>query len=334
MFIKHQELLKTHGKELGPLKTLYIGGGTPNLWSQTGCQFLKEFLNKNNLSFEKDYEFTIEVNPGKWSEDQLQLWQNIGVNRCSVGIQTLNPNCLKALDRIHSVDESKETLFVMKKNKVNFSVDLMLGIPDTTVNKRSIMTEIETLLEYGPSHFSVYILTVPKSYKHFDLLPEESFVHDEFLMTSEILKKHGYHHYEVSNYARPGFESVHNSAYWDSESVAALGPSATGFLQLTPDRAIRYKWKNKILDFDIEELNAKQLKLERTYLALRTKKGVLVESLTHDNSLDSLNRLVARWNNFGYLDKFGSQLSLTSKGFLMMDSLLQDIFRHTDLFDS
>jgi oxygen-independent coproporphyrinogen-3 oxidase len=330
----HRGLYEENGFTLDKLKTLFIGGGTPSLWGRKGSEFLKTFFQDSSIEFQDDYEFTIEVNPGTWTESDIEHWKGIGVNRFSVGIQTLNSHCLKALDRIHSVDEAHQTLFTLMKAKSNFSVDLMLGIPRSLEYNRSILDEINKLTEYSPSHFSVYILTVPQTYKFYDELPSEEIVQEEYLKTADYLKSLGFDHYEVSNYALPGKQSLHNSAYWNSESVAALGPSATGFINRGDGSGLRYKWKNRSVGFDLEELSPKQLKLEKTYLALRTNKGVPVESLCGQDSLETVSKLATKWRNFGYLDRFDDNLALSSKGFLMMDSLLQDMFRHTNLFDS
>src|SRR5690606_22843577 len=112
----------------------------------------------------------------------------------------------------------------------HFSVDLMLGLPFTQEWKRDLKGEILRLIDSGAEHFSVYILTVKENYRHFDNLPSDELIEEEFMLTSETLRAHGFEHYEVSNFAKPGSRAKHNLRYWHGESVAALGPSAVGFL--------------------------------------------------------------------------------------------------------
>jgi oxygen-independent coproporphyrinogen-3 oxidase len=116
--IHHESLMKTNGCSWAPLKTLYIGGGTPSLWGKEGAPFLKDLLNKHNITLTPDCEFTLEVNPGSWDKESLEMWESLGVNRFSLGIQSLQKEAIKYLDRVHSIEELKYEVFQQNIKKI------------------------------------------------------------------------------------------------------------------------------------------------------------------------------------------------------------------------
>ncbi len=323
-FKVHEGLLKEHGFSWSPLETLYIGGGTPSLWGVEGAEFLRDFLKSKNIAYEKDIEFTLEVNPGSWTQESLSEWKKTGVNRFSLGIQTLNPKCIKYLDRVHSLQDTYETLEYFSKNGENFSVDFMLGIPNSS--DRKVLSELENVLKYKPGHLSLYILTTKENYIHKDQLPCEEQIEKEYLEVSQYLSDRGFNHYEVSNYALPGKKSHHNLKYWKGESVGAIGPSATGFLSLG-EKGIRYKWENKAPKFNVEILGEEEFKLERLYTLLRTDIGI--DGLNFFKDKNSWEKLLEIWESRGYLRSKKGPTVLNSKGFLLLDSLMDDIFQIT-----
>ena len=152
---KNRDFLKNNGYILGPLETLYIGGGTPSLWGEEGARFFSGL----GPSFFPDYEFTLELNPGSWTHKGLEEWCKTGVNRLSIGIQTLNEKLLPLLNRVHTLTESFETLEMAKKKNFSFSVDFMLGLPHSKKYNRNILVELQKVLAYKPEHLSLYILT-------------------------------------------------------------------------------------------------------------------------------------------------------------------------------
>ncbi len=313
---------------LGPLQTLYIGGGTPSLWGMSGAKFLKEFIFKNFNGFEKGYEFTLEVNPKAWSKDTLEKYIAMGVNRFSVGVQSLNANYLKILDRFHSLEDVIELLEFLNEKKVNFSVDLMLGLPMKNTYIRNINEEIDALAKYNPNHFSVYILTIKENYKYFNQMPLEDEIEAEYLSTVEYLSKLGFFQYEVSNFSKPGFESKHNLKYWDSSTVLALGPSATG---LFAEHGLRIKWNKDATGYDEESLNISQINLEKVYMLLRTRSGIKKEILKITD--DQFNDLKRKWESLDFVNLSEStekNIKLNAKGYLMLDSLMNDLYSYIE----
>tara|TARA_R110000868_G_scaffold334495_5_gene595205 strand:- start:1152 stop:2282 length:1131 start_codon:yes stop_codon:yes gene_type:complete len=312
------------GYSFAPLETLYFGGGTPSLWDLSGAKWFADFM-QNRLSIAKNCEWTMEVNPAAWTEAGLSAWEELGVNRFSIGVQSLDSRYLKILDRVHSLDDV-EALLTRMKGK-HFSVDLMLGLPYSQEWKRDLKFEIESLISRGAEHFSVYILTVKENYKHYKQLPNDDQIEAEFVQTSEILRSHGFDHYEVSNFAKPGVKAQHNLRYWQGKSVAALGPSAVGYLAQT---AHRYKWKAQHDEFELEELSREAVELERVYLALRLDSGLKdFEIGLNPVQKSTYQSLYKRWQGAGWLrdNSSSNHLCLSPAGFLMMDSVIESLMK-------
>ena len=315
--LRHAELLKEHGMEWGKLDTIYLGGGTPSLWGTVGAEFFNNHFLKQGIT--NNCEFTMEIDPCTWTPEMLQAWKEIGLNRISVGTQSLNPHFLKIMDRVHSLNDSLNFLEVLQGENWNYSLDFLLGIPFSLENKRDIKAELDLLLNYSPKHISLYILNARSKYPHIQNLPDDEYIREEYLFVSDYLKSKGFHHYEVSNFALPGFESRHNLKYWRGESVMALGPTGTGYLAMGENTALRYKWKVSQPEVEIEKLGKEELDLEATYLSLRISDGW--------KAPEKFKNLMKSWKDQGYCREEDGMIKLTSLGFLMLDSLMDDLFR-------
>ncbi|MCK6593769.1 MAG: coproporphyrinogen III oxidase family protein [Bacteriovoracaceae bacterium] len=322
----HSQMLQKYSYEYVPFETFYIGGGTPSLWSTTGALALKDFFENHNWKLAKDCEATLEVNPGGWTRAGLDAFRAFGMNRFSLGIQSLNEKFLKVLDRYHDLNHVHETLNYFNEHELNFSVDFMLGLPFSREYKRDVIAELEEILKYQPKHLSLYILTIKSNYIHKDHMPDDEWIEAEYLKVADYLEKNGYVHYEVSNFSKPGFESKHNLRYWDAETVAALGPSATGFLK---EQKLRYKWKPYKYEFEEEVLTESEMEFEKIYLNLRCFKGLDTDqyftTLTAEK-IQAWQNLIQKWETMGYLQS-RNPVILNSKGFLIMDSLMDDLFK-------
>lgn len=316
---KHEKIMKDNGYEWSELETLYIGGGTPSLWGEEGAIFLKNFFKEKGITLAKNGEFTLEVNPGSWSENGLNAWRELGMNRFSLGIQSLNSEYLKILDRVHSLDDVYQTLDHFNKMKLNFSVDFMLGLPDSEKRNRNILKELDEILAFSPEHISLYILTAKGAYPFKDQLPEDDFLANEYLSVSEKLISAGFTHYEVSNFAKPNKASVHNIAYWKSKSVAAVGPSASG---LFFENQIRYKWKVSSDEVEIEKMSDESMLIEKVYMGLRINEGLSLE--VFDNK--EIINLAKKWQSQGLCTIDSGHLRLNSRGFLVLDDLMGQMF--------
>ncbi|MFP5386771.1 MAG: coproporphyrinogen-III oxidase family protein [Bacteriovoracia bacterium] len=316
--IQHQKLLQQHQVEWEELETVYLGGGTPSLWGAKGAEFFKALLPVGM----NQPEFTMEVDPGTWNQEMFDAWKEIGLNRISIGTQTLDRDFLKVMDRIHSLEDSLNLLEKMQKERWNYSLDFLLGIPFSKEKKRDIQRELDTFLSYEPKHVSLYILNARSKYLLVQNIPDDDYIREEYLFVSGYLKSKGFHHYEVSNFALPGFESKHNQKYWRGESVAALGPTGTGYLKLSQEKALRYKWKVTKPEVEVEMLGKEELELERTYLSLRTSDGWAPAEVT-----PKMNNLFLKWSSLGYGEWKNQKITLTSEGFVILDSLMDDLFR-------
>ena len=234
------------------------------------------------------------------------------------------------MDRTHSLADVEKTLKYFSNEDLNFSVDLMVGLPKS--KERSIINELEDILKYKPKHLSVYILKTRSNYPLNGYLPEDDFIREEYLKVSDYLKRGGYEHYEVSNFAKDGFRSKHNQKYWLYKSVAALGANATGLL-VKDNEAIRYQWKSVSLGIKEDVLKGESLLIEKLFLALRFHHGVNFKKLfiRHEQQ-DVIEKLIKKWKEQNYLtsDSVLEQAYLTSLGYLMCDSLIDDIFKEVD----
>lgn len=316
-FALHQNFLKEQAYEAAPIETLYMGGGTPSLWGVKGVErFLSRLRSSGHELFAPGYEWTMEINPGSHSEEDLKGYFGMGLNRASIGTQSMDGRFIKLLDRVHVKEEALATLERVAKYTSNFSVDLMLGLPFSEELGRDIERELEELLSFNPTHLSLYILTVKGNYVHREHLPSDEWIEAEFLKVSELLQARGFNHYEVSNFAKPGFESMHNRRYWEAKTVGAIGPSATGYLA---EKRLRYKWPGMNLKLDLEQLTLEEAKLEELYLSLRTDRGIARNSLSNE---ELASRLITK----GWLHG-QEQLRATPRGYLMMDSIMDEIFK-------
>lgn len=325
---EHKTLLSKYHFQMETLKSLYIGGGTPSLWSKRGSLFLQEYL-LGNIKFEKDYEFTIEIDPGTWTKKEIESWISIGVNRFSIGVQSFNNNYLAILDREHKRGEVIETLDYLKSIDANYSIDLMLGLPKLAT-RRLIIEELKELIAYDPSHFSVYILKCRKNYPHLSLLPSEDEVADEYLGVCQFLNGEGFKQYEVSNFAKVGRESVHNKKYWKYESVAAIGPNSAGLLVIDDNTSLRYKWKTQSIKFETEKLIGTPFMIEKLYMQLRAK-GCFNKNSLGENNRKAFTRIQSLWENRGYISSNEDIFELSAEGYLMLDSLMDDIFNELSI---
>lgn len=314
-------LMQKYQYQWTPLQTLYIGGGTPSLWGIQGANYLKNFFTEHGITLSSNCEFTLEVNPGAWTEDIIEKWINLGVNRFSIGIQTLSDRLLPLLDRTHTLDESYKALEFFHKHKLNYSIDFMLGLPHSELHNRSILDELKETQKFSPGHYSVYILTVKENFKYFSHLPTEHWIEDEYLKTATFLTENNFNHYEVSNFAQNGKESIHNLNYWKSKSVAALGPSATGFFQ---EERLRYKWQTLKPEFQLEHLSQNQYNLEETYMSLRS--SLVGLPIPKEKLTSSLSKRIELWKKNGWCSFHNQKITLTSKGYLILDSLINELF--------
>lgn len=329
-FDQQTKLLAKHNTEIKELSTLYIGGGTPSLWGKRGAIYLKEFFARHKITFHQSYEFTLEIDPNAWNEEDIDYWLEAGVNRFSIGSQAFSEKYIQIMDRDHNLGDVEKTLKYFSDRKLNFTLDLMLGLPFS--KGRSVLKELEHLLAYNPNHLSLYILKTRKNYPYNSELPEDDFIRNEYLSVANKLSEKGFLHYEVSNFAQKGFESKHNQKYWNYESVAAIGPNGTGLI-VEPDQAYRYQWKSLSAEYQVENLKGDALIIEKLFMGIRHHGEFRLGDLFDKNKRDILKEIIELWKRQNYIledQALDNPIRLTSLGFLMSDSMIDDIFKRVE----
>lgn len=217
------------------IDTVFFGGGTPSKASGKHWKDLLDFL-RSEFSFSDNPEISIEVNPEDLSSELLAEYNSIGINRVNVGVQTLEKKGLEFLGRHYDADRYHSLVDVLTKSPIKrVGIDLMYGIPGVT--KESFLSDLSLFLKEGLPHLSLYSLTLEKGTQysrdvtdHKKTEPEENLQSEILIQLPKILKDQGYLWYEVSNYAKPGFESLHNLKYWTYEPYLGIGPGAHGMI--------------------------------------------------------------------------------------------------------
>jgi oxygen-independent coproporphyrinogen-3 oxidase len=181
------------------------------------------------FNFNSSTEVTIEINPATVSEKKLELYLKNGINRFSVGAQTFNDRLLKSVNREHSANDTRNTLNLLEKYKLNYSFDILFALPNQTIDE--LKEDLKELSQFQPKHISPYCLTVPESHPLAkNRAPDEEQI-EMFELIHEALEAHQFSQYEISNYAKNSFESKHNLLYWQDEPYLGIGLSAHSYLK-------------------------------------------------------------------------------------------------------
>jgi putative oxygen-independent coproporphyrinogen III oxidase len=317
--------------DFGVFDSIYLGGGTPSLLDGRSLGTLMETL-RRSFVVAPGAEITVEVNPDDVTAEGLDLFTALGVNRLSIGVQSLRDSELRFLKRRHDAAAAERAVTLARgRGFTNLGIDLMYGLPGQTLEEWA--DTLEKGISLGPNHLSCYQLTLHSGTPYGRLraegrlaaLPEEQ-ERDFFLFTSRFLKERGYIHYEVSNFARERDSmSRHNTKYWKHSPYLGLGPSAHSFL------GGRRWWNVRSVEVyctaleagrlpveDGEYLSPDQLRLERLFLGFRTEAGVaLADIFSQDPSGRTLVTLVEQ----GLVCTTGDSVVPTEEGFLLADRL-------------
>ena len=323
------------------IATIYFGGGTPSLLTiEEACLVLEKI--KKEFSLEKNIEITLEANPDDISKEKLLGWKDIGINRLSIGIQSFFEEDLVWMNRAHNQQQAYKCIEdSLAAGFDNISIDLIYGshlLSDERWEKNIATSSIN----YKIPHLSCYALTVEEKTplhkqillkKTVDVDPDKQARH--FMILMEKLKQNGYEHYEVSNFAMPGFRSRHNSSYWQGKKYLGLGPSAHSY-----DGIIR-KWNvannikyieaiNKgVIESETEVLTETQKFNEYIMISLRTKEGLNLETIKTNWGEDKLTTMKSRLQKFkehNLVNAAGTTIQLTNEGMLMADGIASDLF--------
>jgi len=266
------------------LNTLYIGGGTPSVLP---LALLRRIV--DTLGYGPYREFTIEVNPDDICEKGTEYIEgliSLGVTRISMGVQSLDDSILRWMNRRHDAAEAAKAFSLLRSFPgLDLSVDLIFGVPEMGIKK--LRKSVETVLEWRPDHISAYQLSIEEGSTLAEMIeqgkvqeaPEED-CRNQYDFLCARLREAGYHHYEISNWALPGHEAVHNSAYWTRQPYIGLGPGAHS-LSIAPDGTQHRSWNSDSLNHwtsEGETLTPKEIREEEIMLLARTDKGPIPES--------------------------------------------------------
>ena len=311
-----------------PLKTLYIGGGTPTLLESPD---IKRVL--DCFEFLPDAEITVETNPETIDYDYLCDLKKSGVNRLSIGVQSFDDRILKTIGRIHSSKKAIETVDTAKAAGFsNISLDFIYGLPFQSID--GFADDLAKAVELGVSHISLYGLKIEKGCAFYTNPPkniaDEDLQADMYLAAIDVLSKAEFLHYEISNFCKDGKISYHNTNYWKAQEYYGFGAAAHGYTE-----GVRYsnfcsleeylkKYKQKEQS---RKLTEKEKLEEKIFLGFRLKKGINVSQLNKDFCIDfetKYEKILKKYQNTGHIVKTENGYALTDTGFLLSNIVLSD----------
>jgi oxygen-independent coproporphyrinogen-3 oxidase len=311
------------------LETVYLGGGTPSRLGGRGVADVLASV-RNSASLAANAEITIEANPDDVNDVAVAQWVAAGVNRVSLGSQSFDDSVLAWMHRTHDANQIGQAVRTLRRGGIsNLSLDLIFALPATL--KRSWERDLTLALDLAPEHLSLYGLTVEAHtpiahWANRGAVVEgtEDAYEEEFLLANAVMTGAGFDHYEVSNFARPGKASRHNSAYWTGARYAGIGPSAHSFDGSSRrwnvsaySEWVRCLAAGKPVVAGEERLTPENRDAEEVYLGLRTRTGLHLD----DRELET----VARWVDAGWGELEDRCLRLTPTGWLRLDSLAADL---------
>lgn len=321
-------------EKLNQIKTVYIGGGTPSILNVAQFTLLFEYI-FNHIKSSEIVEFTVEVNPKSITSEKLRLFKEHGITRISLGIQSFNGKDLKILGRLHSADHSLKAVEDIKRLAFNLSIDLIYGIPEQTL--KDWQENLSIIADINPEHISTYELTVEEGTPlHQEILrgtfkkPPEKEIVEIYEKTHKYLEEKGYIHYEVSNFAKPGRECIHNLNYWERGEYIGIGAGAHSFIN--KKRIENYNDLKKYMDSlnegrfpykKIIKLTPEDEFIEFIMLGLRLKEGISLDKMPGEASLkERVLKKCLPLIEKGLLDKTDNYLRPTIRGFLLLNEVI------------
>jgi oxygen-independent coproporphyrinogen-3 oxidase len=308
------------------VRTIFFGGGTPSALSPSQLNFLLTGL-RDRLDLTNLTEWTLEMNPATVSAEKASLLLSLGVNRISMGVQSWDSEILQRLGRVHSATQARRSYDILRAAGFeNVNLDLIFGVPGQS--REQWMETLRETVALGPNHISAYCLTYEEDTEFFRRFQTGEFRQNsnqdaEFFTTAmDFLGQHGFEQYEISNYAQPGRESLHNLAYWQGRDYLGLGPSAFSTvgngrwqnLADTQSYIARTTLGDSARSFE-EQLEETTRESERIVFGLRTNNGILRSKIAHQEAeLDDLEKA-------GYLEHTGDHVRLTRAGRLVADEI-------------
>ena len=345
VFIKNQPvdaylehlIQETRSYEIGKLRTLYIGGGTPTALSAQQLAYLLTELPKV-MDLSEVEEFTIEANPGDLDPDKIAVLKDSQVNRVSLGVQTFDNKMLKKIGRSHQEQDIYDNIRHLKQAGFdNISIDLIYALPGQTMDQ--VKENVAKAIDLDIPHMSLYSLILENHTVFMNRmrrgklpLPKEELEAEMFEYIIDELEKAGFEHYEISNFSKPGFESRHNLVYWDNAEYYGLGAGASGYVD-----GIRYKNHGPIRHYleaveagkariTEEHLTLEEKMEEELFLGLRKKTGVSKARFEEKFGVSFDQRygqVVASLTEQGLLVPDDKQVRMTKRGLFLGDTVAE-----------
>jgi oxygen-independent coproporphyrinogen-3 oxidase len=333
--------LQSHYLENKPVSTIYFGGGTPSLLTAEELQDLLQTIYTLYV-VNANAEITLEANPDDITPEKLNSWNQIGINRLSIGIQSFFEEELVWMNRAHTNNQAHQCIeWSLAAGFHNITIDLIYGSP--LLSDEMWEQNVKKAIAYGIPHLSCYALTVEEKtplHKHIDLKRKADVDPDkqghQFLLLMQWLKAEGYEHYEVSNFAKPGFRSRHNSAYWKGQPYLGIGPSAHSFngserqWNIANNKQYMHSIQQDLVPFEKELLSPTDQLNEFLMISLRTKEGIDLARLSHQWGWKEKERVVKETIHFinnGVMIREENQLRLTESGMPLADGIASQLFK-------
>ena len=323
------------------INTIYFGGGTPSLLSH---QELEKILDEiySKYTVHSDAEITLEANPDDINIDKLNEWKLAGINRLSIGIQSFIERDLVWMNRAHNSTQALQCIQQAREAGIpNFSIDLIFGTPG--LSNDEWVKNVQTVIDLNVPHIACYALTVePKTAldKMIHLKKKENVDNDlqaeQYSILMKMMQNAGYEHYEISNFAKPGFRSRHNSSYWEGKKYIGIGPSAHSYngenRQWNVANNVKYikSMRNNEVPMEEESLTDAQKLNEYIMISLRTIEGMDLQIIEERFSKEERGRIEMILENKltkGTIRKNGDKIILTNEGKLLADAISVKLFK-------
>ncbi len=311
------------------IDSVFIGGGTPSVLDGSDVVSLMESVRKT-FEIEWDCETTIEINPATVTKEKLYLYRKAGINRISMGVQSFCDSELKILGRMHNAKQAKESFYLLRQAGFeNINLDLMFAIPLQT--KESFFQSLKETATLSPEHISAYSLIIEEG-TPFCKMEEEGLISqadedlyvDMFSIAGNFLEDNGYDRYEISNFAKSGFESRHNLKYWSGGEYYGFGLGAVGFLS-----NVRYENTNDMGEYlqgkgaEKYVLSQKELIKEYIITSLRRTKGIVLSEFKEKFSNDFLNLYdIQKYTDGGFMKEEDGRVFFTEEGIRVSNQIL------------
>jgi oxygen-independent coproporphyrinogen-3 oxidase len=311
------------------IKTIFIGGGTPSYIPEEHIYKILNYIYKN-FNTSKLEEITIEANPGTLNKEKVSVYSSLGINRVSMGVQALDNSLLKAIGRCHKVEDFYNSYYLLREKDIkNINVDLMFGLPNQ--NLKDVINSLKEVINLGVEHISYYSLIleegtlISKWYEEGSItLPSEDEERKMYHEAIEFLKSNGYNHYEISNFAKDGYECLHNLFYWKVKPYLGVGLSSHSnlagkrFWNFSNFNIYYKKLKEGEFPVEGEEQIFKEIEMEEyCILGLRLIEGINKKEFKNRFNIDIENRykdVINKHIKNGLIYENKGFIKLTNKG--------------------